>query len=653
MERLLNGRYRVGTKIGDGGMAIVYRGFDTSLGRSVAIKVLREQYSADRTFVARFEREAQAIATLVHPNIINIFDVGFDRDPQTGMGIGHYFVMELVEGPNLKELIRARGALPIAETVAIITQVLAGLGVAHARGLVHRDIKPQNILLTPDGTAKVTDFGIAKGLADATLTDAGFGMGTVHYISPEQARGEPATPLSDLYAVGVMLYEMLTGVLPFTGDSTVGVALKHVQEAPLSPKRLNDSIPAPLAAITVRALAKNPNDRFTDAREMAAAVADWPHWRDRRGPLAPAVQPNSRTGVQNRRSAAVVPAARPSRGVAGGGVGWLTWVLGAILLVGLVGLLIVGYMLSPFGAQSITPTQTSIAGLPTEVPPPPTATANMIAPSPSPAVPGVPAPTVATPRASVRPTQTALVGATATAAAPQPTATAASTATPVAPTATTTPILVAVPDLTGRTLTEARAIASAAGLTVEQVGAQYSERPAGQIVSQQPAAGRQLARGGTITIILSRGPQTVTVPDVKGQGYNQAAQQLEAVGLVATRNDVSSRNVPAGIVIDQDPLGGNTAQPGALVTLTVSIGDVAQVPDLFGDPVEIARQRLVELGFVVNINGQTKAQIEAENPSFFKVYPTMQDGQVISQSQPPGAFVPRGSTISIAYYKAR
>src|SRR5262245_53081739 len=187
MERLLNGRYRIGPKIGDGGMAIVYRGFDTRLGRSVAIKVLREQYAADRTFVARFDREAQAIATLDHPNIINIFDVGFDHDERTGEGVGHYFVMELIDGPNLKELIRSHGPLPIDETVRILAQVLAGLGYAHARALVHRDVKPQNIMLTPDGTAKVTDFGIAKGGGDATLTETGFGMGTVHYISPEQA----------------------------------------------------------------------------------------------------------------------------------------------------------------------------------------------------------------------------------------------------------------------------------------------------------------------------------------------------------------------------------------------------------------------------------------------------------------------------------
>src|SRR5919199_861636 len=223
MERVLNGRYRVGPKIGAGGMAVVYRGYDALLGRGVAIKVLREQYAADPHALARFEREAQAVAALTHPNIINIHDVGVDCG-------AHYFVMELIDGPNLKGGVRARGALPVDETVAIMLQVLAGLGYAHARALVHRDVKPQNIMLLPDGTAKVTDFGIAKGLSDSTLTEAGSGMGTVHYISPEQARGEPATPASDLYSAGVTLYELLTGRLPFSADSAIGVAVKHLNE---------------------------------------------------------------------------------------------------------------------------------------------------------------------------------------------------------------------------------------------------------------------------------------------------------------------------------------------------------------------------------------------------------------------------------------
>jgi len=649
MERLLNGRYRLGPRLGDGGMAVVYRGFDSALGRPVAIKVLRDQYAADRTFVARFEREAQSVAALNHPNIINIFDVGFDDDGPNGRGLGHYFVMELIDGPDLKELIRARVTMPPEEVVAILVQVLAGLGYAHARALVHRDIKPQNIMLTQDGTAKVTDFGIAKGLADTTLTDAGFGMGTVHYISPEQARGEPATPASDLYAVGVMLYEMLTGVLPFIGDSTVAVALKHVQEPPLSPKRLNNSIPAPLAAITLRALAKDPNERFTSASEMAAALADWPRWRDRRA--APPPDPRA-----SRRAPAQAARGRAARG----GVGGLTWALGIVALLLLVAVLIAGYRLSSLGAIAASPTASAIAGLPpTETAGPPTETplpaaASATALATAPVVPVLTTPTLRpttparTPLPTLAPTMT-VAPTTAPTVRLSPTAVTPTATVAVTATAATVP----APDLTGKTLAEAKDAATAAGLNAEQVGEGYSTRPIGQVISQQPEVGRRVAAGSTVAVVISRGPQTITVPDVKGQGYTQAANQLAALGLVASRRDVPSRAVPQGTVLDQDPLGGNSASPGATITLTVSRGDVVQVPDLSGVPFETARQRLTDAGFVVNVNGQTRAQLQQENPAFLAANPNLQDGQVISQSLPAGSFQARGAAIAIAYYRAR
>jgi len=663
MERLLNGRYRLGPRLGDGGMAVVYRGFDSALGRQIAIKVLRDQYAADRTFVARFEREAQSVAALNHPNIINIFDVGFDGDGPSGRGLGHYFVMELIDGPDLKELLRARSPMPAEEVVAILVQVLAGLGYAHARALVHRDIKPQNIMLTQDGTAKVTDFGIAKGLADTTLTDAGFGMGTVHYISPEQARGEPATPASDLYAVGVMLYEMLTGVLPFTGDSTVSVALKHVQEPPLSPKRLNNSIPAPLAAIVLRALAKDPNERFASASEMAAALADSPRWRDRRAAPAPDPRASRRGGAA--AAPPVHPPARASRRrTARGGVGCLTWLLGATALLLLVAVLVAGYRLSPFGAIAASPTASAIAGLPpTETAGPPTATplpveASATALATAPAVVATPTPTVrpATPVGTalptLAPTMTPLPPAPTVRLSPAVAVTATAVVTATAAVTATVPA-VAVPDLTGKTLAAAKEAAAAVGLNVEQVGEGYSTRPIGQVISQQPGVGRRVAPGSTLAVVISRGPQAITVPDVKGQGYAQAANGLAALGLVAARRDVPSRAVPQGTVIDQDPLGGNNASPGATITLTVSLGDVVPVPDLAGVPFETARQRLADVGFVVNVNGQTRAQLQQENPAFLAANPNVQDGQVISQSLPAGSFQARGAAISIAYYRAR
>ena len=206
-ETILNGRYRLGQTVGEGGMAIVYLARDLLLNREVAVKVLRDQYASDATFLERFRREGQIAAGMTHPNIVSVYDVGNDQNL-------HYIVMEHIRGPNLKELIYQQGPFSVDGAVFIIGQVASALDYAHQRGLVHRDIKPQNILVDRDGNAKVVDFGIAKGMRDPGLTETGTGMGTVHYVSPEQARGLEIGPASDLYSTGVVLYEMLTKTLP-------------------------------------------------------------------------------------------------------------------------------------------------------------------------------------------------------------------------------------------------------------------------------------------------------------------------------------------------------------------------------------------------------------------------------------------------------
>ncbi|MBX6341774.1 MAG: serine/threonine protein kinase, partial [Thermomicrobiaceae bacterium] len=256
--RILNGRYRLDDIIGEGGMAVVYRGYDQVLNRVVAVKLLRDQFGADANFHKRFEREAQSAARLSHPHIVAVYDVGQD-------GRTRYIVMEYVRGRNLKELIRRQGPFSVQGAAMVIRQVADALDYAHAHGLVHRDIKPQNILVDDAGHVKVVDFGIAKSLSDANLTEAGTGMGTVHYVSPEQARGEPATPASDIYATGVVLYEMLTKHLPFDADTPVGVAMQHVHAAPPPPSLLNPSIPPEVEDVVLTALAKDPEDRFPSA----------------------------------------------------------------------------------------------------------------------------------------------------------------------------------------------------------------------------------------------------------------------------------------------------------------------------------------------------------------------------------------------------
>ena len=690
MDRVLNGRYRLGPKIGDGGMAIVYRGLDVRLGRTVAIKVLREQFASDPQFVARFDREAQAVAALNHPNITGIFDVGSDFDEYGEAGFDRpYFVMEFIDGPNLKEWIRAHAPLPVDEAVAIVTQVLSGLGYAHARALVHRDIKPQNIMLSQDGTVKVTDFGIAKGLGDTTLTDAGTGLGTVHYISPEQARGEPATPASDLYAVGVVLYEMLTGRLPFSGDSQIAVAMKHVHEQPTPPHQFNPEVPAPLSAFVLRALAKDPNSRFLSARMMAQSLADWPNFREQpvragasRAAVAQrpavvagrtAVLPQRPAGIARRheaptlvdrprstqaaprRPAAAVPPPPVARNRVDG-IGCATWLAGAFVLVMLIAVLVVGYRISPFGAPAAQPTEPRIAVLPPDPTETPAATST---PDPGTATP-IPTSTPFTlPAAQATPSSRPSAAPSATArptqaASPTLEPTVAPTETPKpSPTGTATAVLAAAPNLLGRTLSQAQATAKEAGFAAEQIEARYSEQPAGTVIEQRPAAGTRLAKGATIGVVISRGQQTVAVPDVKGQSFERAAATLRELGLVVERNDVPSRNVEKGVVLDQDPLGGNEAKPGGTITLSVSLGDVVLVPDFFGVNFEAARKQLTDAGFVVLVNGQTKDQITKENPTFFTVYPNAQDGHVISQSLPAESYQSRGATIAIAYYKAK
>jgi serine/threonine-protein kinase len=690
MDRVLNGRYRLGPKIGDGGMALVYRGQDLRLGRTVAIKVLREQWAVDPSFVARFDREAQAVAALNHPNIIGIFDVGTDFDEDGSER--PFFVMEYIDGPNLKEWIRAHAPLPVDEAVAIAMQMLAGLGYAHARALVHRDVKPQNIMLSQDGTVKVTDFGIAKGLGDATLTDAGTGLGTVHYISPEQARGEPASPASDLYAVGVVLYEMLTGQLPFSGDTQIGVAMQHVHNRPTPPNQLNPEIPAPLSALVLRALAKEPNARFLSARMMAQSLADWPSFREQPARAAATVQGRApiaagRTAVLPNRAVAANPLGRaprrheaptvadrqrPTQAAArrpavppppvtrrrNDGLGCATWLAGAAVLGLLIAVLVVGYRLSPFGASAAEPTQPRVAVVPpgvTETPATPTsepATATLSATVTPFTLPAAPATPTTRPSATLTATTPPTRPPASPTLAPTEAPTEPPTATPrPSPTGTPTAVTAAVPNLIGRTLSQAQAAGREAGFVVEQVEARYSDQPAGTVIEQRPAAGTRAAKGATIGVVLSRGQQTVAIPDLKGQSYERAAATLRDLGLVPARQDVPSRNVADGLVIDQEPLGGNDVRPGATVTLTVSMGDVVLVPDLFGMNVEEARRQLTAAGFAVNVNGQTKEQINKENPAFFTLHPDIQDGQVISQSVPAETYAKRGAAVSIAYYK--
>src|ERR671935_374039 len=265
IDTLFHGRYKILRKLGAGGMANVYLAEDQELGRRVAIKILNERHANDDQFVERFRREAQNAAALAHPNIVSIYDRGEAEGT-------YYIAMEYLEGRTLKELIVTRGPTPIPVAIDYTRQMLGALGFAHKNGIVHRDIKPNNVIVSPEGRLKVTDFGIARSGA-SQMTEVGSIIGTAQYLSPEQARGSPVDQRSDVYSVGIVLYEMLTGCVPFTGDTPLEIAMKHLSEVPVPPSEVRDDVPDDLDLVVLRALAKDPDDRYQTAEEMDGDLA--------------------------------------------------------------------------------------------------------------------------------------------------------------------------------------------------------------------------------------------------------------------------------------------------------------------------------------------------------------------------------------------
>ncbi len=271
----LGGRYEILGRVGGGGMAIVYKGLDILLHRHVAVKVLRQQYVHDEEFIQRFRREAQAAASLSHPNVVSIYDVGQEEDI-------HYIVMEYVEGTTLNEQIKEKAPLQVEEAVHIASQICDALDHAHHNQIIHRDIKPHNILIGKNGRVKVTDFGIARAVTSSTITQTGSVVGSVHYFSPEHAKGTPTGEQSDLYSLGIVMYQMLTGRLPFLGESPISVALKHLQEDVEEPRKVNPLIPQSVENIILRAMRKSTSERYRSAKDMLSDLESCllPHRRN-------------------------------------------------------------------------------------------------------------------------------------------------------------------------------------------------------------------------------------------------------------------------------------------------------------------------------------------------------------------------------------
>jgi eukaryotic-like serine/threonine-protein kinase len=615
INMLFDGRYRIVRKLGSGGMADVYLAEDEELGRRVAIKILNDRHANDEQFVERFRREAKNAAGLSHPNIVSIYDRGEAEGT-------YYIAMEYLDGRSLKELVVARGPLPIADTIAFTRQVLGALRFAHRKGVVHRDIKPHNVMADADGRLKVTDFGIARAGA-SQMTEAGSIIGTAQYLSPEQARGAAVDQRSDLYSVGVVLYEMLTGTVPFNGETPVEIAMRHLSDTPQPPSIKRPEIPPDLDMVVLRSLAKNPEDRFQTAEEMDAELE-----RVAQGAGVTAETADAATAVLSGAALDTAPTAitpmrrppaptRPSYRYADPPPRkrpvW-PWLL-ALLLVVLAGL--AGWY--AYGKIQHSLSGSGTVSVPNVVPLREDLAVNRLAGK------GL------KPRLHRRPNETIKVGLVydqnPAAGVKQ------EKGSTVDVYVSTGPPKVDVPDVRGDSRDTAVRKLTQEGLEANTVEVFSSETP-GKVIAQFPEPGARVLKGSKVRINVSRGVRPVTVPNVVGQPYDNAAGQLQAAGFAVARKDVDSVQ-PKGVVIDQKPRGGAGLSRGGTVTLYVSKGPkTSTVPDVTSQDEGSARQTLERSGFTVVVQEQ-----DTTDPN--------QDGIVLDQIPAGGTEAKPGSTVTI------
>ena len=600
-DTIFGRRYRVTEKIGSGGMADVYKAIDETLGRTVAIKVLHPNYVDDPDFVDRFRHEASAAANLSHPSIVNIYDYGVED-------AGPYIVMELVRGMDLKRVLREQGKLDPRLVADYGAQVCSALSVAHGYGIIHRDIKPQNIVVTPDGVAKVMDFGIARAV-DSDATQTGSVLGTAQYVSPEQAQGRRLGPESDLYSLGVVLYELSTGRLPFEGDTPVAVALKHVNDAPVPPRKIDPSIPPALEAVILKAMQKDPRLRYHSAEEMreellrvaaGRGVAAQPRVDDTT--VMPAVAATSAAG---RTAAAHKPPARNRTSP------WI-WVAIVVLLL-LIGVGL-AYALGAFSASRVPDVSGQTLAAATQ-----TLVAAHYTVSPS---------TLTTASDTV---------ATGTVASTDPAAgTELAAGKAVTLILSSGPPKVGIPNLVGSTEASAEASVQALGLT-DTVTRKYNPGvKAGLVYATTPAAGAQVTLQTVVQIFVSQGAEMVAVPDVTGKSKSDAIAILKAQGFVVRAPIYqSSTTVPDGNVKDQTPSGGSSEPKGSSVTIYVSSGPKkVTVPSLIGLSSSAAANKLTSLGLTPSPQSGDTTTVPAAV------------GTVEDQVQAPGEKVNIGTTVT-------
>lgn len=600
----LDGRYHIVERIAAGGMGEVFRAHDAVLAREVAIKVLHGSLARDQQFVDRFRREARAAAVLSHPNIVAVYDWGAVD------GI-YYMVMEFVRGRGVRDLLNANGHMEAAQAAEIVRQTLLALEAAHAEGIVHRDIKPENILVTVGGTVKVADFGLARAYADGRVTQAGTVQGTVQYLSPEQIRGEPSDPRSDLYSLGILTYELLTGRLPFTGETALSIAYKHLSGRVPRPSTVMPTVPKELDGFVLSATDRDRELRPESATEMrrdletfapslppapplSAIVGDPAGSRDV-GDLTERVPLVAATTQTIPR----VERARRRRG---------RRLLGTVLVLAALAAIAWGTWTYAIPHRSGVP---QVVGLPVGVASARLADAGFAVRTADGVYrPKVPAGSVA----QVRP-------------APGTSLEKGSTVTLVP---SLGPPPVSVPNLIGKTVQEARTILERANLTLGTQTPKYSDLPVGQIVAQTPTG--SAPRGSAIDVDVSRGPPPVAIERVVTKTRDEATRILEDQGFRVAYRTKFSADVPKDAVISQSPGAGRKLQPDETVTLTISLG-----PKRFPAP---------------NFQGLTRdgAQALADRYGLlveFQVIGTSSGTLVYSQNPGVGITVTYGQTITL------
>jgi beta-lactam-binding protein with PASTA domain len=619
IDTLFDGRYLISRKLGAGGMANVYLAADQELGRRVAIKILDDRHASDDQFVERFRREAQNAAGLSHPNIVSIYDRGEAEGT-------YYIAMEHIEGRTLKELLVSRGPSPLGIAIDYTRQILSALRFAHRNGIVHRDIKPHNVIVDGEGRVMVMDFGIARAGA-SQMTEAGSIIGTAQYLSPEQARGAPVDQTSDLYSTGIVLYELLTGTVPFTGETPVEIAMKHLQQTPAPPSSHRPEIPRDLDYVVLRALAKDPAERYHSAEEMDSDLE-----RIGRGIGVSAETAEAATTVLSRtdvRDAPTtlrgVPPVPPSTTYTPGRYYeydepprrrsiW-PWLLALLLIAGaLVGGFFVYQQIQDQLSETKPVAVPDVEGIPEQL-----AVRQVL--------------DAGLKQLVVREASNEAKEGIVIAQDPQP-GDRIERGNFVTIRVSTGKRKTHVPNVIGQRRDDAVGEIVDAELK-PRVFEVNSLEDVGIVLAQSPKAQTELVEGSTVRINVSKGPRPIAVPNVVGSPYESAESAILGAGFAVDREDVDGSSEAAGIVVGQVPPAGTQQPKGSVITLQVSTGPAtSQVPDVTSQTEADAKKQLKNSGFEVQV---VEEVVDDESL----------DGLVLSQNPEGGSDLEEGSTVVI------